>query len=83
MQVEQFARFCRSALHLFRYRSLDKVSLYVAALFTSQAIYTFLAVSHRGWKGPSKYIVFPFHVTVHTNILSHSSTVQGRDTIPG
>jgi len=80
MQVEQPARFRYSALHLFRYRSLDKVSLYVAALFTSQAIYTFLAVPHRR-KGPPKYIVLP-NVAAHTNVLSHSNTVQGRDTIP-
>lgn len=82
MQVEQPARFRCSALHLFRYRSLDKVSLYVAALFVSQVIYTFLAVPHRRWKGPPKYIVLP-HVAVHTNVLSHSSTMQGRDTISG
>ncbi|EGI68748.1 hypothetical protein G5I_02527 [Acromyrmex echinatior] len=33
-------------------------------------------------EGLPKYIVL-LHVTVHTNVLSHSSTMQGRDTIPG
>ncbi|KYM99899.1 hypothetical protein ALC62_09520 [Cyphomyrmex costatus] len=33
-------------------------------------------------EGLPKYIVLP-HVAVHTNVLSHSSTMQGRDTIPG
>lgn len=82
--MEQSARFCRSALHLFRYRSLDKMSLYVAAVFTSQAIYNihFSSCPTSAMRGPSKYIVFS-HVAVHTNILSHSSTVLGRDTIPG
>lgn len=41
-----YARFRYSALHLFRYRSSDKVSLYVAALFSSQAVYAFLAIPH-------------------------------------
>ncbi|KYN36719.1 hypothetical protein ALC56_08510 [Trachymyrmex septentrionalis] len=32
-------------------------------------------------EGLPKYIVLP-HVAAHTNVLSHSSTMQGRDTIP-
>lgn len=54
------ARFRCSALHLFRYRSSDKVSLYVAVLFSSQAVYAFLAIPHWLYKRPPKYIVFSY-----------------------
>ncbi|TGZ55340.1 Uncharacterized protein DBV15_07383 [Temnothorax longispinosus] len=34
-------------------------------------------------RGRRNTLCFSPHVAVHTNVLSHSSAVQGRDTIPG